>query len=102
MTFAQMLLAPIVAIMAADMATTAKGLGLGHEEKNFLAAPIMDRFGMLRGMLIYEGVLLLILGTVVVLFPAQWALPLAVAAELLITVVRNVRILKRSKRVISS
>jgi hypothetical protein len=68
-TFAQMLLVPIVALMAADMALTARGLPMGYEEKNWLAAPVMERFGMLRGMLIYEGVLLLTLGTVVVLFP---------------------------------
>jgi hypothetical protein len=89
MTFAQMLLAPIVALMAVDMALTAKALAIGYEEKNVLAATVMKRFGVMRGMLVYEGGLLLILTAMAVSFPSQWALPLSVAIELLLAVLSN-------------
>ena len=98
MTFAQMLLVPIVALMVADMVLTAKGLGRGYEEQNWLAVPVMERFGMIRGMLIYYGIGLLILGTVVVLFSSQWALPLVLMIEIMVAVWRNYRLVKQSPR----
>ena len=94
MTFAQMLLAPIVALMLTDMVLTAKGQALGLDETNWMAVPLMKRLGTMQGMLVYEVALLSIIVAVVVLFPSQWALPLSLVVELLITVEHNRRVLK--------
>ena len=95
MTFAQLLLAPILVLMIADMVLTAKGQALGLDETNCMAIPLMKRLGTVHGMLVYEAAVLSIVVAVAVLFPSQWAFPLSLVIELLITVEHNRRILRQ-------
>lgn len=89
MTFAQMLMVPLAALMAYDIALTKRGLELGFEERNALALRVMQRLGNMTGMLAYVGALLGVVLVVVTLFPSQWALPLAIVVEEVLTVVSN-------------
>lgn len=91
-----MLLGPMLVLMIADMVLTAHGLSRGFREINFIAARLMDRIGVVPGMLVYEGALFALVTAVVVLFAGQWALPSGIVIEIAIAVERNGRLIQNA------
>ena len=93
MTLAQMLLVPLVLLMAIDQRQTIKGLSLGAVETNLTALALIQRFGIAKGIVIYESGFFLVALAAVVLFPSQWALPLFLNGAAALTVIGNDRAL---------
>ena len=94
MTPAQALLAPIIAVMLIDMRTTYLGLSNGLFEKNGVARVLIERFGLLRGMLVYEAGILALFGGAALLFPSQWALQVVLLTDVSIAAASNLRLIK--------
>jgi hypothetical protein len=94
MTLALALLALIVLLHAADVATTLKGLGQGLSEANPLARALFGRFGAGPSAIILKIALTAPMALLCIRYPNWWPVPALYAASLAFIVWRNFRLLR--------
>jgi hypothetical protein len=94
------LTAVFLAIHAADLALTLRGLAIGKKERNPLARLLMRRLGWVQGLVFLKAAILACFFLLTVQLPALGQAAVLAASSLLglAVVLNNLRVLQRAKK----